>query len=172
GQGLLQRGIVMAACGYAFGRADLGAAAKRQLEKDSSSVAAHASRIVAMGSAGSAARPDVSFRYRGLEYCKKVGVSLRCREQWGAARTFWTSAVGPGRQLSFSVDPWARDFSTSCAAPYSAGATESQLTLDEALQEKQTDNSTVASDEYVSSFLLHVPLYHYKFQMTFPWNDY
>ncbi|VAI38683.1 unnamed protein product [Triticum turgidum subsp. durum] len=146
GQGLLQRGIVMAACGYAFGRADLGAAAKRQLEKDSSSVAAHASRVVAMGSPGTAARPDVSFKYRGLEYCKKVGVSLRCREQWGAARTFWTSAVGPGRQLGFSVDPWARDFSTSCAAPYSAGATESQLTLDEALQEKQTDNSTVASD--------------------------
>jgi len=137
----------MAACGYAFGRADLAASAKRQLEKDSSALVNHASRVVAMGLAGSAARPDVSFRYRGVEYCKKVGVSLRCREQWGPSRTFWTSAVGPGRQLGFSVDPWARDFSTSCVAPYSAGATEHQLTLDEALQEKQTENSTVASDE-------------------------
>lgn len=147
GQSLLQRGIIMAACGYAFGRAELGAA-KRQLDKDSSAVGNHASRVVAMGSAGSAAaRPDVSFRYRGVEYCKKVGVSLKCREQWGPGRAFWTNAVGPGRKLSFSVEPWARDFSTSCAAPYSAGFTERQLTLDEAVQDKKMDNSTAASDE-------------------------
>ena len=139
GQTLLQRGIIMAACGYAFGRAELGAA-KRHLEKDLS-VGNHTSRIVAMGSVGSAARPDVSFKYRGVDYYKKVGASLKCREQLGSSRTFWTSAVGPGRKLSFSVEPWARDFSTSCVAPYSAGATERQLTM---------DNSAVASDEYVS----------------------
>lgn len=143
GQTLLQRGIIMAACGYAFGRAELGGA-KRQLEKDLS-VGNHTSRIVAMGSVGSAARPDVSFKYRGVEYCKKVGVSLKCREQLGSSRTFWTSAVGPGRKLSFPAEPWARDFGTSCVAPYSAG--ERQLTLDEALQDKQMDNSTVASDK-------------------------
>ncbi|CAM0877130.1 unnamed protein product [Alopecurus aequalis] len=137
GQTLLQRGIIMAACGYAFGRAELGAA-KRQLEKDSS-LGNHTSRIVAMGSVGSAAaRPDVSFKYRGVEYYKKVGASLKCREQLGSSRTFWTSAAGLGRKLSFSVDPWARDFSTSCVAPYSAGATERQLTM---------DNSAIASDE-------------------------
>uniref|UniRef100_A0ACD5X944 Uncharacterized protein n=1 Tax=Avena sativa TaxID=4498 RepID=A0ACD5X944_AVESA len=145
GQSLLQRGIIMAACGYAFGRAELGAA-KRQLEKDSS-IGNHTSRIVAMGSVGSAARPDVSFKYRGVEYCKKVGATLKCREQWGSSRTFWTNAVGPGRRLSFPVEPWSRDFSTSCVAPYSAGPTERQLTLDEALQDKQMDNSTVVPDE-------------------------
>jgi protein phosphatase PTC7 len=149
GQSLLQRGIIMAACGYAFGQAELGAAKRQLLEKDSS-VGNHTSRIVAMGSVGSAARTDVSFKYRGVDYCKKVGASLKCREQWGSGRAFWTSAVGPGRKLSFSVEPWARDFSTSCVAPYSAGATERQLTLDEALQDKQMDSSTTASDEYVS----------------------
>lgn len=140
GQGLLQRGIVMAACGYVFGRAELGAA-KRQLEKDSS-VGNHTSRIVAMGSVGSAARPEVSFKYRGVEYYKKVGANLKCREQWGSARTFWTSAAGPGSKLSFSVEPWTRDLSTSCVAPYSAGATERQHTLDEAVQDKQMDTAS------------------------------
>ncbi|CAD6207243.1 unnamed protein product [Miscanthus lutarioriparius] len=140
GQGLLQRGgIVMAACGYALRRAELGAAKRQQPDKDPSA-GARASRIAAMGSLGSAARPDVSFRYRGVDSCKKIGVSLKCREPWGN-RAFWTNAAGPGWKLSFAVEPWTRDFSASCAAPYSAGATEHQLSLDEKM-----DNSTVASD--------------------------
>uniref|UniRef100_A0A0A9G8F0 Protein phosphatase n=1 Tax=Arundo donax TaxID=35708 RepID=A0A0A9G8F0_ARUDO len=139
GQGLLHRGgIVMAACGYALRRAEL-AATKHQPDKDPSA-GTHTSRIAAMGSVGSAARPEVSFKYRGLESCKKVGASLKCREPWGN-RAFWTNAAGPSWKLSFAVEPWARDFSTSCVAPYSAGATEHQLSLDE-----KTDNSTVASD--------------------------
>ncbi|XP_062214237.1 probable protein phosphatase 2C 80 [Phragmites australis] len=139
GQGLLQRGgIVMAACGYAFRRAELGAT-KRQPDKDPSA-GAHAPRIAAMGSVGTAARPDVSFRYRGVDFCKKVGASLKWHGPWGN-RAFWTNAVGPGWKLSFSVEPWFRDFSSSCVAPYSAGATEHQLSLDEKM-----DNSTVASD--------------------------
>jgi protein phosphatase PTC7 len=143
GQGLLQRGgIVMAACGYALRRAELGAAKRQQPDKDPSA-GTRASRIAAVGSLGSAARPDVSFRYRGVESCKKIGVSLKCREPWGN-RAFWTNAAGPGWKLSFAVEPWTKDFSTSCAAPYSAGATEHQLSLDEKM-----DNSSVASDGYV-----------------------
>ncbi|XP_062212790.1 probable protein phosphatase 2C 55 [Phragmites australis] len=138
GQGLLQRGgIVMAACGYAFWRAELGAT-KRQPDKDPS-LGTRTSRIATMGSVGSAARPDVSFRYRGVECCKKVGASLKCREPWGD-RAFWTNGVGPGWKLSSAVEPWTQYFSTSCVAPYSAGATEHQLSLDEKM-----DNST-ASD--------------------------
>ena len=145
GQGLLQRGgIVMAACGYALRRAELGAT-KRQPDKDPSP-GTRTSRIAAMGSAGSAPRPDVTFRYRGVESCKKFGASLKCREPWGN-RSFWTNAVGPRWKLSFAVEPWARDFSSSCVAPYSAGATEHQLSLDEKM-----DNSTVASDGYVSNY--------------------
>ncbi|KAG2545036.1 probable protein phosphatase 2C 80 [Panicum virgatum] len=139
GQGLLQSGgIVMAACGYALRRAELGAT-KRQTDKDPSP-GTRTSRIAAMGSVGSAPRPDVTFRYRGVESCKKFGASLKCREPWGN-RSFWTNAVGPRWKLSFAVEPWARDFSSSCVAPYSAGATEHQLSLDEKM-----DNSTVASD--------------------------
>uniref|UniRef100_A0A0A9CWE6 Protein phosphatase n=1 Tax=Arundo donax TaxID=35708 RepID=A0A0A9CWE6_ARUDO len=93
-----------------------------------------------MGSVGSATRLEVSFKYRGLESCKKVGASLKCREQWGN-RAFWTNATGPSWKLSFAVEPWAQDFSTSCVAPYSAGATEHQLSLDEKIV-----TSTVASD--------------------------
>lgn len=133
----------MAACGYAFGRAELGTT-KHQPEKDAS-VGTRTSRIVAMGSVGSAASPEVSFKYRGVEYCKKVGASLKFREQWGLTRTFWTNAVVPGWKLSFSVEPWIRDLSMSCVAPYSAGATEHQLSL-EVVQDKQMDNSTVAPD--------------------------
>jgi protein phosphatase PTC7 len=133
----------MAACGYAFRRAELGAA-KRQPDKDPSAVT-RPLRIAAMGSVGSAARPDVSFRYRGVECCKKVGATLKCRELWGN-RTFWTNAAGPGSKLSYAVEPWVRDFSRLCVAPYSAGATEHQLSLDEKM-----DNSTVASDGYVFS---------------------
>jgi protein phosphatase PTC7 len=141
----------MAACGYAFQRAELGAA-KRQPDKDPS-VGTRASRIAAMGSVGSATRPDVSFRYKGSEYCKKVGASLKCREPWGN-RAFWTNAAGPGWKLSYAVEPWARDFSRLCVAPYSAGATEHQLSLDEKM-----DNSTVASDGYVlSSHFLQIPI--------------
>ncbi|KAL6636714.1 hypothetical protein ACP70R_024286 [Stipagrostis hirtigluma subsp. patula] len=139
GQGLLQRGgIVMAACGYALRRAELGAT-KRQPDRDPS-LGTRTSHIAAMGSVGSAARPEVSFRYRGLECCKKVGASLKYHEPWGN-RAFWTNAAAPSWKLSFAVEPWTRDFSTSCAAPYSAGATEHQLSLDEKM-----DNSTVASD--------------------------
>ncbi|CAD6215115.1 unnamed protein product [Miscanthus lutarioriparius] len=140
GQGLLQRGgIVMAACGYALRRAELGATKRQQPDKDPSA-GTRASCIAAMGSPGSAARPEVSFRYRGVESCKKIGVSLKCRESWGN-RAFWTNAAAPGWKLCFAVEPWTKDFSTSCAAPYSAGATEHQLSLDEKM-----DNSTVASD--------------------------
>lgn len=128
----------MAACGYALRRAEL-AAAKHHPDKDPSA-GTRTSRIAAMGSGGSAARPDVTFRYRGVESCKKVGASLRYPEPWGN-RTFWTNAAGPAWKLSFAVDPWTRDFSTSCVAPYSAGATEHQLSVDEKM-----DNSTVASD--------------------------
>lgn len=133
----------MAACGYALRRAELGAAKRQQPDKDPSA-GTRASCIAAMGSLGSAARPDVSFRYRGLESCKKIGASLKCREPWGN-RTFWTNAAVPGWKLSFAVEPWTKDFSTSCAAPYSAGATDHQLSLDEKADEKM-DNSTVASD--------------------------
>jgi len=83
--------------------------------------------------------PDVSFRYRGMESCKKVAASLKSCEPWGNM-AFWTNAAGPGWKLSFAVEPWTKGFSTSCAAPYSAGATEHQLSLDE-----KVDNSTVAS---------------------------
>ena len=134
----------MAACGYAFRRAELGAT-KRQPDKDPSA-GTHSPRIAAMGSVGTAARPDVSVRYRGVDFCKKVGASLKWHEPWGN-RAFWTNAVGPGWKLSFSVEPWFRDFSSSCVAPYSAGATEHQLSLDEKM-----DNSTVASDGYVSDY--------------------
>ncbi|KAK3148986.1 hypothetical protein QOZ80_3AG0211360 [Eleusine coracana subsp. coracana] len=139
GQGLLQRGgIVMAACGYAFRRAELGVA-KRQPDKDPS-IGTRISRVAAMGSVASAARPDVSFRYKGVECCKKVGASLKCCEPWGN-RAFWTNAAGPGWKLRYAVQPWGRDFSRLCVAPYSAGATEQQLSLDEKM-----DNSTVSSD--------------------------
>ncbi|KAL5219023.1 hypothetical protein ABZP36_019707 [Zizania latifolia] len=144
GQSLLQRGIVMAACGYAFRRTELGVT-KRQPEKNAS-VGTRVSHVVAMGSAGSAARPEVSFKHRGVDYCKKVGVSLKCREPQGPNRAFWTNAIGPSYKLSFSVEPWIRNFSTSCVAPYSSGATEHQLSLDEVVQDKQVDNSTVGPD--------------------------
>jgi protein phosphatase PTC7 len=134
----------MAACGYALRRAELGAT-KCQPDKDPSP-GTRTSRIVAMGSVGSAPRSDVTFRYRGVESCKKIGASLKCREPWGN-RSFWTNVVGPSWKLSFAVEPWARDFSSSCVAPYSAGATEHQLSLDEKM-----DNSTVASDGYVSNY--------------------
>lgn len=134
----------MAACGYAFRRAELGAA-KRQPDKDPS-VGTRTSRVAAMGSIGSAARPDVSFRYKGVECCKKVSARLKCCEPWGN-RVFWTNAAGPGWKLSYAVQPWARDFSRLCVAPYSAGATEQQLSLDEKM-----DNSAVASDGYVSNY--------------------
>ena len=135
----------MAACGYALRRAELGATKRQQPDKDPSA-GTRASCIAAMGSLGSAARPEVSFRYRGVESCKKIGVSLKCRESWGN-RAFWTNAAAPGWKLCFAVEPWTKDFSTSCAAPYSAGATEHQLSLDEKM-----DNSTVASDGYVQYY--------------------
>ncbi|ONM59259.1 hypothetical protein ZEAMMB73_Zm00001d022000 [Zea mays] len=74
-----------------------------------------------------------------MESCKKVAASLKSCEPWGN-RASWTNAVGPGWKLSFAVEPWTKGFSASCAAPYSAGATEHQLSLDE-----KVDNSTVAS---------------------------
>ena len=75
-----------------------------------------------------------------MESCKKVAASLKSCEPWGNM-AFWTNAAGPGWKLSFAVEPWIKGFSTSCVAPYSAGAIEHQLSLDE-----KVDNSTVASD--------------------------
>jgi len=145
----------MAACGYVLRRAELGAAKRQQPDKDPSG-GTRASRIAAMGSLGSAARPEVSFRYRGLEHCKKIGASLKCREPWGNS-AFWTNATGPGWKLSFTVEPWTKDFSTACAAPYSAGATEDQLPLNEKMNSSTVGMSPVSEKLKLLSGSCYLP---------------
>lgn len=149
----------MSACNYLLGRAEPGA------------------WHMEIGNSGgqmlnSMMRADISYNYKGLDYCRRISGSLKNREPWGTNmvyKCFWSNATGTSWKFNFSLEPGMQDLNSQCAVSYSAGAAP-DLSLDGTSREEQLENSAVSSDLYVSEHPTNnytmLPIYWLHFSNT------